>query len=207
MVIIGVTGSVGMGKSEISKYFKKNKINVFDSDYQISYLYNNKNILNQIKENFPRAFSKNVLSKKSLTEIVFKDKSKLLLLEKILYNKLTKVQAFWIRKNIREKKKIIVIDVPLLFEKDNLNKYDITIVVSCSKETQQRRVLKRKDWNINRLESTLKNQLDDKIKRELSDITINTDRGKRYSLEQVIKIIKYARQIIGRPKNTILKYF
>ena len=207
MVIIGVTGSVGMGKSEISKYFKKNKINVFDSDYQISYLYNNKNILNQIKENFPKAFAKNVLSKKSLTEIVFKDKSKLLLLEKILYRKLTKVQAFWIRKNIREKKKIIVIDVPLLFEKDNLNKYDITIVVSCSKETQQRRVLKRKDWNINRLESTLKNQLDDKIKRELSDITINTDRGKRYSLKQVIKIIKHARQIIGRPKNTILKYF
>ena len=67
MVIIGVTGSVGMGKSEISKYFKKNKINVFDSDYQISYLYNNKNILNQIKENFPKAFAKNVLSKKSLT--------------------------------------------------------------------------------------------------------------------------------------------
>ena len=124
-----------------------------------------------------------------------------------MYRKLTKVQAFWIRKNIREKKKIIVIDVPLLFEKDNLNKYDITIVVSCSKETQQRRVLKRKDWNINRLESTLKNQLDDKIKRELSDITINTDRGKRYSLKQVIKIIKHARQIIGRPKNTILKYF
>ena len=61
--------------------------------------------LNQIKENFPKAFSKNVLSKKALTEIVFKDKNKLLLLEKILYRKLTKVQAFWIRKNIREKKK------------------------------------------------------------------------------------------------------
>ena len=125
----------------------------------------------------------------------------------MLYKKLKQEQSFWLRKKIREKKKIVAFDVPLLFEKDNLRKYDLAILVSCSKEIQKRRVLRRKGWNESRLDKTIKQQLSDHKKRELADIIINTDRGKKYLLYTIITIIKLIKTKKVRKINEILKEF
>tara|TARA_X000000950_G_scaffold172248_1_gene209822 strand:- start:2405 stop:3037 length:633 start_codon:yes stop_codon:yes gene_type:complete len=197
MIILGVTGSVGMGKTEAGKYFIKNNINVFDCDKEIANLYNKKDTIIEIKKNFPSAIFNNKVDKNALANIVFNDKKKLKFLEGMLYKKLKVAQSFWLRKNIREQKKILVFDVPLLFEKDNIKKYDIVVVLSCNKALQKRRVLKRQGWNEERYEKTLKEQIPDYKKQTLADFVIKSDRGKRYLHQEIIRIIN----IIKNKKN------
>ena len=190
MIILGVTGSVGMGKSEAVKYFLKNKIDVFDCDKEIASFYNKKDTIIEIKKKFPSTISNNKVDKNALTNIVFSDKRKLKLLEEMLYKKLKAKQSFWLRKKIREKKNLLVFDVPLLFEKDNIKKYDLVVVLSCNKALQKIRVLKRHGWNEDRYIKTLKEQIPDYTKQKLADIIIKSDRGKRYLYEEITKIIK-----------------
>ena len=85
--------------------------------------------------------------KEKLAEIVFEDSGKLEVLEKIIYKYLKINRNLWIRKKFRDKKSVVVFDVPLLFEKDSVNKYDKIILVTCSEEIQKLRVLKRKGWD------------------------------------------------------------
>ena len=207
MIVIGLTGSVGMGKTQVSNYFKKMKVDVFDSDYQVKLLYEKKSIIKDIKQYFPTAYSNNTIDKKTLADIVFKEEKKLKLLESLIHESLKKKQQEWIRKKIREKSKLIVFDVPLLYEKDNIKKYDYIVVVSCNKEIQKIRVLKRKDWNIIRLNYTLKKQLDNDIKINMADIIIKTDRGKKYTLSKVLNTIKLLSNSKSRTINKVLSYF
>ena len=207
MIVLAITGSVGMGKSEASKYFIKNKIEVFDCDKKIASLYNRKETIKEIKNFFPSIIIKENIDKIGLAKIVFNDKQKLYLLESLLHKKLKKEQSFWLRKKIREKKKIVVFDVPLLFEKDNLKKYDMSIVVSCSKEIQKRRVLKRIGWNEDRLNKTLKQQMSDQKKQKLADVIIKTDRGKRNLSNNILTIINLIKNKKVRKVNDILKEF
>ena len=125
----------------------------------------------------------------------------------MLYKKLQAKQSFWLRKKIREKKNLLVFDVPLLFEKDNIKKYDIVLVLSCNKALQRRRVLKRQGWNEERYEKTLKEQIPDYIKQTLADIIIKSDRGKRYLYQEIIKIIKEVKNKKNRKIHEILKEF
>ena len=178
MIILGLTGSVGMGKTEAGKYFIKNKIDVFDCDKEIAIFYKRNDIIIKIKKIFPSAVYNNKVDKNALANIVFNDKKKLNFLEELIYKKLQAKQSFWLRKKIREKTKLLVFDVPLLFEKDNIKKYDIVLVISCNKAIQRRRVLKRQGWNEERYEKILREQISDYIKQSLADIIIKSDRGK-----------------------------
>ena len=207
MIILGVTGSVGMGKTEAGKYFIKNNIDVFDCDKEIASFYNEKDTISKIKKKFPNTIFNNRVDKNALASIVFNDKKKLKFLEKLFHKKLKAEQSFWLRKKIREKKKLLVFDVPLLFEKDNINKYDIIVVLSCNKALQKRRVLKRKGWSEDRYEKTLKEQTPDYIKQTLADIVIKSDRGKRYLQQEVFKIIKKVKNKKNRKIYEILKEF
>ena len=207
MIIIGLTGSVGSGKSETSKFFLRKNIPVFDCDQKISDLLKKVKVKKNIKEEITEAFSGNVLDKTKLAKIVFKEEKKLKFLEQILYKSLKKFQAKWLRQNLSLRKHLVVIDVPLLFEKDTLEKYDIIIVTSCSNFIQKVRVLKRENWNKERLHITLKKQLEDKRKREMADIVIYTDRGKRYVFCLVSNLLKQINTIKKRPIKEILKLF
>ena len=207
MIILGVTGSVGMGKTEAGKYFIKNNIDVFDCDKEIANLYNKKDIIIEIKKNFPSTILKNKVDKNALANIVFNDKKKLKFLEGMLHKKLKIAQYFWLRKNIREQKKILVFDVPLLFEKDNIKKYDIVVVLSCNKALQKRRVLKRQGWNEERYEKTLKEQIPDYTKQTLADFVIKSDRGKRYLHQEIIRIINIIKNKKNRKIYEILREF
>ena len=207
MIILGVTGSVGMGKTEAGKYFIKNKIDVFDCDKEIATFYNKNDTISEIKKFFPSTVYNNKVDKNALANIVFNDKKKLNFLEELFYKKLQAKQSFWLRKKIREKKNLLVFDVPLLFEKDNIKKYDIVLVISCNKALQRRRVLKRQGWNEERYEKTLKEQIPDYIKQSLADITIKSDRGKRHLNQEIKKIIKKVKNKKKRKTSEILKEF
>ena len=207
MIILGVTGSVGMGKTEAGKHFLNKNIDVFDCDKKVASFYGKKDTLVEIKKNFPSTVKNNKVDKSALANIVFNDKKKLKLLEEMLYKKLQTEQSFWLRRKIREKKNLLVFDVPLLFEKDNIKKYDFVLVLSCNKNIQKNRVLKRKDWNEDRYEKTLKEQIPDHTKQKLADIIIKSDRGKRYLYQAIIKTIKKVKNKKNRKIYEILKEF
>ena len=207
MIIIGLTGSVGMGKTEAGKYFKRKNIDVFDCDKEIAALYKKELVLKQLKNIFPGVVINGSINKIALTKIVFSDKNKLKSLQNILYNLLKKKQSFWIRKKIREKKRIVVLDVPLLLESNNLKKYDLIVVVSSSKSIQRKRVLERKNWDSERLAKVLEKQITDKEKVKLANVVIKTDRGKRYLYNAIIKTKKMVKIRTDRPINKILKEF
>ncbi len=207
MIIIGLTGSIGMGKTEAGKYFKKEKIDVFDCDKEVALLYEKKVVLKELEQAFPNIISNDIIDKVALSKIVFDDKNKLKKLEKILYERLKKKQSFWLRKKIREKKKVVVFDVPLLLETKSSKKYDLVVVVSSALEIQKRRVLARKDWNRDRLEQILKKQMPDKEKLKLANITIKTDRGKRYLYNAVKDIKEIVKLKKNRTINSILRDF
>ena len=80
MIILGITGSVGTGKSFASSFFKKQRVPVFDSDYEVNLIYK-KRVLGIIMQKFPKAFKKNQLIKEKLAKIVFQDKINLLMLK------------------------------------------------------------------------------------------------------------------------------
>ncbi len=207
MIILGVTGSVGMGKTEAGNCFIRNNIDVFDSDKEIADFYNKKNTIIEIKKNFPGTVYNNKVDKNALASIVFNDKIKLNFLEGLLHKKLQAKQSFWLRKKIREKKNLLVFDVPLLFEKDNIKKYDMVVVLSCKKALQRKRILKRQGWNEERYDKTLKQQIPDHIKQKMADIIIKSDRGKRYLYKEIIKIIKEVKNKKNRKIYEILKEF
>ncbi len=207
MIIIGLTGSVGAGKTETSKFFKRNNVPVFDSDYQVKKIYKKIRVIKKIKTEFPEAFINNVLLKEKLAKIVFKDSRKLEVLEKIIYEYLKISRYLWIRKKFRDKNKVVVFDVPLLFEKDSVTKYDKIILVTCSEKIQKLRVLKRKGWDEKRFELTKNKQLEDKKKKKLADIIINTDRGKRYVFNKIKNILKKCLVAKTRPNNKIIYNF
>ncbi len=207
MIIIGLTGSVGAGKTETSKFFKRINVPVFDSDYQVKRIYKNIRVIKKIKTEFPEAFINNVISKEKLAEIVFKDSRKLVILENVIYKYLKISRYLWIRKKFRDKNKVVVFDVPLLFEKDSVTKYDKIILVTCSEKIQKLRVLKREGWDEKRFELTKNKQLKDKQKKKLADIIINTDRGKRYVFNKITNILKKCLVAKTRPNNKIIYNF
>ncbi len=189
MLIIGVTGSVAMGKSEICKYFRMFNIPVFDSDKVVNNILNNQKTIKKINKYFPELSNIKTINRKMLAKIVFNNDNRLNDLETIVYPYLKKVEKKWIRRMIRERRKIVVFDVPLLFEKGNVEKYDIIVVASASKFIQKIRALKRKDWDKKRLALVLNKQMLDKNKKYLADIVIKTDRGKRLLVNVIKKII------------------
>lgn len=206
MILIGLTGSVGTGKSEVGKMFIEKKIPVFDSDKQVSSILKKRQVLEKLKKNFPTAFEKQSLIRKNLAHIVFNDEQKLKILENIIYEKLKEVQFKWIRLLIGKRTKLAVWDVPLLFEKDNVQKYDFILVTTCAYTVQKYRVLKRKDWNYKRFELTLRQQLSDNYKRKNADMIFFSDRGKRYSYNKVTYMLKKL-QIKKRTADKILMNF
>ena len=207
MIILGITGSVGTGKSFASNFFKKQRVPVFDSDHEVSLLYKKKKVLGIIMQNFPKAFEKNKLIKEKLTKIVFQDKNKLLILENIIYKFLNERRYKWIRKQFRNKSKFVVFDVPLLFEKDNIKKYDRIITMICSEKIQMTRVLKRNGWDEKRFTQTKLLQMDDKKKIKLANNIIYSDRGKRIVYNKVYNILKKGSNLRKRTANKILMDF
>ena len=207
MIILGLTGSVGTGKTEICKYFTRNKVSVFECDKQVSQIHKKKRIREQLSKFFPEAIYNNKINKKILAEIVFKDQQKLRKLESIIYLELKKEQKKWIKKGLIERKQIVVLDVPLLFEKDNLEKYDLKVLLTCSEFVQRTRVTKRKDWDIKRYELTVSRQMNDLEKKALADKIIHTDRGKRYVFYKIKTILKELKYKQHRLTSNLIKEF
>ncbi len=191
MKIIGLTGSIAMGKSETLKMFAARNIPVFDSDAAVhKLLEKNGAAVEQVTRRFPDAIAGGKIDRKRLGQNVFEDEDALRALEGILHPMVKNLRDKFLVDARNNNQTIVVFDIPLLFEKGYEKECDFIVVVSAAADVQRKRALERPDMTEDRFLSILSNQMPDEEKRRRADFIIQTDKGIDYAEKQVTYILK-----------------
>ncbi len=180
MHVLGLTGSVGMGKSTTAALFKEAGIPVHDADAVVHRLMGPAGqAVAKVEAAFPGTAGPNGIDRKKLGQIVFGETSKLRQLEGILHPLVTKDrEKFLFQAGIR-RAKLVVFDVPLLFETSGEALCDATVLVTAPHFVQTARFLARPGMTSARLSEIRKKQMSDAAKRRLARYIVPTGRGKR----------------------------
>lgn len=184
MIILGLTGSIGMGKTTAARMLKQMGCAVFDSDaYVHQALSSEGQAFEAVALTFPKAWDKkkHLIDRKKLGEIVFEDALEREKLENILHPLVRHAQTQFIRKQKRMGRKFVVLDIPLLFETGAQNRVDYTIVVSAPDFVQRSRVLSRPNMKKEKFKQILQTQMPDNQKCALADFVVPTGLGKAHS--------------------------
>ena len=190
MLIIGLTGSIGMGKTTAAHGFRRLGVPVYDSDAMVHRLLGAEGgAVEKVAAAFPGVVRGGAVDRARLGEAVFGRPDKLLALERILHPMVADQKNRFLAANSRRKTSQVVIDSPLLFETGGDVSCDITITVSAPDFIQERRVLGRPGMSRRRFNKILESQMPDYKKRALSDFVILTGLGRIDRLRQIHKIL------------------
>jgi dephospho-CoA kinase len=189
MRIIGLTGSIGMGKSTVAAMFERLGVPVFDADAGVRALQGpGGRALPAIEAAFPGTTSAAGLDRVRLGAQVFGDPTALKRLERILHPLVGEAQSTFLGRH--RLKRAVVLDVPLLFEKGGWRRCDLTVVVSAPARVQRARVLARPGMTREKFAAILKTQLPDAEKRRRADVVIETGRGRRVTWLAVRRLVR-----------------
>ena len=197
MRVIGLTGSIGMGKSTAAQQLKRLGLPVYDADAAIHSLSAAGGAaIPAIRARFPQVIHKGAVDRSALGAIVFADRGALKDLEKILHPLTRKLQRRFLARNALAGRKRVVLDIPLLFETGGEKRCDLTLVVTAPAFLQRQRVLRRPGMTAAKLDGILARQTPDPEKRRRADHVIPTGQGKRYSL-RILRRVATASRVKG----------
>lgn len=186
--IIGLTGSIGMGKSTVAAMFRRLGVPVFDADAEVRRLQGpGGRALAAIEALFPGTTHEHGLHRDRLGAAVFGDHARLRQLEQIVHPLVAEAQSRFL--GAHRLQPAIVLDVPLLFETGGWRRCHITLVVSAPLRVQRARVLARPGMSDEKFAGILKGQLPDREKRRRADVVIETGRGRHHSWNAVKRIV------------------
>lgn len=189
MIIIGLTGSIGMGKSTVAGMFRKLGVPVFDADAAVRRLQGpGGRALVAIEAAFPGTTHAGGLDREKLGQHVFGNALALKKLEAILHPLVAEAQSAFLAAH--RLKRAVVLDVPLLFEKGGWQRCDLTLVVSAPFRVQRARVMARPGMTTQKFAGILKSQMADRQKRALADIIIETGRGRHHTWAAVRRLVR-----------------
>lgn len=184
MIIIGLTGSIGMGKSTTAAMFKDEGCPVFDADQAVHSLYEkNGKAVPIIKSVFPDAIKNGAVDRQILGKYMREDPLQLKVLESFIHPLVGEIRSNFFNDNSMAD--IVILDVPLLFETGAHKLVNHIVVVTAPASVQRKRVLSRKGMTPKLFESLLKRQTPDHKKRAHADTLIFTDKGLENAREQV----------------------
>ena len=194
MVIkIGITGSIGMGKSTVSSIFRNNNIKVWDADFEVHNLYKKgKEGYNSIISIYPELKDKVEINRKKVSNLLREKKIDLKLIEEIIHPLLIRSREEFIKKN--KKDKLLIFDIPLLYETKAYIWLDYVINVFCSKKNQIERLKNRENFDIKKINYLISKQISVNQKNKKADYVINTDQDLKQVERQVINFIKTMRK-------------
>ncbi|HPF78607.1 MAG TPA: dephospho-CoA kinase [Alphaproteobacteria bacterium] len=184
MIVIGLTGSIGMGKSTVARMMEKLGCAIHDSDKAVhEALSPTGEAFEEVAVTFPACWEKktHTINKKILADIIFNDPAKKQELEDILHPIVQRSQKKFIQKQQRLGREVVVLDIPLLFETGAENRVDYTFVASAPYHIQRRRVLSRPNMTEEKFEAILSAQMSDHEKRIRADFVIPTGLGLAYT--------------------------
>jgi dephospho-CoA kinase len=193
-VVIGLTGSIGMGKTTASDMLHRLGLPICDSDALVHrMLAKGGAAVPLVSEVFEDVVSNGAIDRAALGKQVFGNGEALKQLEQIMHPLVRSAQIKFIKFCRGRRLFAAVLDVPLLFEVETDKLCDLTLVVSAPKFIQEQRVLARPGMTIERLEATLQRQMPDFEKRKRADIVIQTGLNKRHTSDQLTKIVGWLR--------------
>jgi dephospho-CoA kinase len=190
MMIVGLTGSIGMGKSTAARMLRQMGVPVYDADAAVHALQAPGGAaLPPIEATFPGVVKNGVLDRQALGARVFGNKQALRTLEAIVHPLVGQQQRAFLKRAARRREKLVVLDIPLLFEGLGERRVDATLVVSAPAFLQRRRVMARPGMTTERLDGILRQQVPDALKRRKASIVIPTGLGlapTRLALEKAV---------------------
>jgi dephospho-CoA kinase len=173
MTSLGLTGSIGMGKSTVAAMFAEEGVPVFDADAIVHRLQGPEGALvAEIESHFPGTTGASGVDRTSLAEAVLGDTAKLRKLESLIHPAVAREREAFLEAN--RDAPLVVLDIPLLFEKVGTGLVDKVAVVSAPPEVQRARVLARPGMTIEKFERILAHQMPDEEKRARADFVIPT---------------------------------
>lgn len=194
-LVIGLTGSIGMGKTTVANMFRGLGIPVHDSDAVVHRLLGkNGGAVAAVAREFPDAVVNGAVDRRTLGNRVFADKRALARLESILHPMVREHQKRFLADTRRRRKPLAVLDIPLLFETGGERRCDLVVAVSAPPFVQSARVMKRPGMTAEKFRRILANQMPDVRKRALADFVVPTGLGKAASLRAVKDIVKVAKR-------------
>jgi len=173
MIVLGLTGSIGMGKSTVARLFSEEGVPVFEADDAVHALYRGAAVP-IIEAAFPGTTRDGVVDRAILAQAVLADPDALTRLEKLVHPLVRDVEQTFLEGARATGAPLVVLDIPLLFEKWGEGRCDLVAVVSSPAEVQRERVLSRPGMTPEKFESILARQMPDAEKRERADIVIDT---------------------------------
>ena len=185
---IGLTGSIGMGKSTTAQLFREEGISVLDSDQIVHDLYSGAAV-KPIENTFPDVVENGVVNRNKLAEAVLNNANALKNLEQIVHPLVWQERENFLKTCIERGERIIVYDIPLLFETGADKSVDVIIVVAASPENQAARVLARPGMTQQKFNVIKAKQFDDQLKYARADYIIDTDKGLEAARQQVHDIL------------------
>ena len=176
MIILGLTGSIGMGKSTTAEMFKERGIPVYDADAAVHNLYAKDGAaVKPISELVKGVVADGAVDRAALRDAVFKDETLLPKIETTVHPLLVQSRKHFFSDN--RDAPIVLLDIPLLFETGGDKNVHKIVVVTAPPDVQRERVLSRPDMSEERFHAILAKQMPDEEKRERADFIINTGEG------------------------------
>ena len=173
MIRLALTGSIGMGKSTVSKMFERAGIPVFDADAVVRELQGpGGELVDEIEEHFPGTTGANGVDRDALSKVVLADPNRLARLEALVHPGVHRARSKFLLAN--QDKPALLFEIPLLFETGGHEAFDKVIVVSAPPDVQRERVLARPGMNEEKLDALLARQMPDEEKRKLADFVVDT---------------------------------
>ena len=196
MKIIGLTGSIGMGKSTTAGFFREAGIPVNDADKVVHDLYSGEAV-DKVGAAFPGAIANGVVDRVALSEILAKNPANFRVLESIVHPLVRRKEQDFLQRHLAAGADLVVLDIPLLFETASQDRVDVVVVVTCAADIQRQRVLARHGMTPEKFQMILQRQVPDSTKRAEADFVIDTGKGLEDARQQVNEVIVAIRA--GRP--------
>lgn len=198
MLIVGLTGSVASGKNLIAENFRKLGAAIFDADFEVHQIFEqNKKVFEQIRIHFPQVIINDKINRQKLGELTFNNKKNLAILEQIIHPLLQEKRQKFLQKMRSQKKRIVILNIPLLFEKNIYKNCHKNILVTAPLAIQKQRFLQRaknnktaflEDLLLVKFKNILQNQMSNSEKIKLADFVINNGQNKAFTFWQTQKI-------------------
>ncbi len=199
MLLVGLTGSIGMGKSKSAELFEAEGLPVYDADAAVHALYKKGGAaVAPLSEHFPEAIKDGAVDRTILGKLVLHDGEMLQKLESIVHPLAGKMQKYFLETQEAAGKKAVILDIPLLLEKKAEGLVDVVVVVSTTPEVQNQRVLTRPGMTEEKYRAILSKQMPDIEKREKADFVVDSTISVADAKSQIRDIISRLDDIPAR---------
>ena len=191
MLVLGLTGNIGCGKSSVSTIFMENNIKVVDADIVARQIFDDKNLLNEVFSTFGKSIRNQdgSLNRRALGNIVFNDDEKLILLNNLTHPKIKQKILSKVEEYKNQGEKIVVIDAALLIEDDYIPYIDKLILVTCKKDIQIKRIIARDNCTKEEAISRINSQMSQEERVKFADYIIDNSNSFEELQKKVLELI------------------